>query len=91
MENAGIRRGGKVTMALDGCISTERAAAGNTGTLVRSKTHGMRDIHITDMTIALKIQSSYVMLRSHLSDIMKILMFLLLILFKKKLVACNQT
>lgn len=68
MENAGIRHGGKVTMARDGCTSTERAAAVSTGTLMRSKTHGTKNSHIMDFTIALRILSSSAMLRSHPSN-----------------------
>lgn len=67
MEKDGTGRGVKVTMAVDGCTSTVRAAAVNIGTRMRHKTHGMRGTRISVCTIALKTRSSSVKLRNHRS------------------------
>lgn len=59
MVNAGTGPGVKAIMALDGYTSMERAAVANTGTLTSNKTHGMKDTHIMDSTIALRMQFNF--------------------------------
>lgn len=59
MVNAGTGLGVKAIMALDGYTSMVRVVVANTGTLTSSKTHGMKDTHIMDSTIALRMLFSF--------------------------------
>lgn len=58
MESGGIAHGASAIMALDGCTSTGRAAAGSTGIHTWRKKHGTRDFHITVSITVLRTQFS---------------------------------
>ncbi|KAF9591547.1 hypothetical protein IFM89_004601 [Coptis chinensis] len=59
MGNGGTVHGGKVTMALVRCTSTEKVVMESTGTLMFSRTHGMKGTRISISNIALRTQRSY--------------------------------
>lgn len=74
MGKDGIGHGVKVTMVLDGCTNTERAAVENTGIRMSHKKLGTRDIHIMGFTIALRTQSRFAKLRNHLNGLNEFLL-----------------
>lgn len=74
----GTEHGAKVTMAQDGFINMEKAAAVSIGTHMLNKKHGMKNTHILVSCTVWRILFSYVKCVSHQSQILRLRMELLL-------------